>query len=266
MAAKRATTNTASMTSDPAGGEAGPERGDEAVAPAVAEPGPPAPVRTHPVRIWDLPVRVFHWSLVLLLPAMYLTADNSQWGWHMRLGHVLLALLIFRVIWGFIGTETARFSRFVTGPAGVVGYLRGDYDEKRAIGHSPLGALAVLGLLGFTFAQVVMGLFAGDPFDGATGPLNPLVGVGTADTLTDTHEWFYYVVFGMILLHITAISLYAGLRMQNLVGPMVVGKGEKAEGVKGNSEASLGRFLVAFGLAVGTAVWVYAGAPGLALV
>lgn len=208
-------------------------------------------------------MRVFHWSLVLLLPAMYLTADNSAWGWHMRLGHVLLALLIFRVIWGFIGTRTARFSSFVKGPGGVLRYLRGDYDENRETGHSPLGALAVLALLGFTFAQVAMGLFAGDPFDGATGPLNPLVGVGTADTLTDTHEWFYYVVFGMILLHITAISLYAGLRMQNLVGPMVVGKGEKAVGVEGNSEASVGRLLIAVGVAVGITLWVYAGAPGL---
>ncbi len=217
--------------------------------------------KTHSVSIWDWPVRITHWSFVLLLPAMYLTADNSEWGWHMRLGHVLLALLIFRVIWGFIGTETARFGSFVKGPVSVWKYLRGRQDHH--IGHNPLGALAVLALLGLTFAQVAMGLFAGDPFDGATGPLNPLVGVGTADTITDTHEWFYYVVFGMVLLHITAISIYAGAKLQNLVGPMVVGKGEVAEGVDGNSETPLRNLVIAVVISVGIALWVYAGAPGL---
>ena len=217
--------------------------------------------KTHAVSIWDWPVRVTHWSFVVLLPAMYLTADNSEWGWHMRLGHVLLALLIFRVIWGFIGTKTARFGSFVKGPVSVWRYLTG--KEEHYIGHNPLGALAVLALLGLTFAQVAIGLFAGDPFDGATGPLNHLVGVGTADMLTDTHEWFYYVVFGMVLTHITAISVYAGAKMQNLVGPMVVGKGEVAEGVEGNTATPLRNLVIAVVVAVGITLWVYAGAPGL---
>ncbi len=216
--------------------------------------------KTEAVSIWDVPVRVTHWSLALLVPAMWFTADNSLWYWHTRLGHVLLALLIFRVIWGFVGTDTARFRSFVRGPASVLDYLRGNYDAKREIGHNPLGALAVIAMLSVIAAQVAMGLFAGDPYDGATGPLNALVGVGTADWITDTHEWFVYAVFGMIGLHITAISIYAGVRMQNLVGPMVVGKGEVAVGVEGNSRASLGRFLGAAVVAVGVAVWVWFGA------
>ncbi len=217
--------------------------------------------KTHSVSIWDWPVRITHWSFVVLVPAMYITANNSEWGWHMRLGHVLLALLIFRVIWGFIGTETARFGSFVKGPGAIIAYLTGKQDHT--IGHNPLGALAVLALLGLTFAQVAMGLFAGDPFDGATGPLNPLVGVGTADMLTDTHEWFYYVVFAMILTHITAVAVYAGVKMQNLVGPMFVGKGEVAEGVEGNSPTPLRNLVIAVVVSVGTALWVYAGAPPL---
>ena len=221
------------------------------------------PAKTKPVRIWDLPVRLTHWSFVILLPAMYFTADNSQWGWHMRLGHVLLALLIFRVIWGFVGTDTARFASFVKGPGQVLGYVRGQYDDKGNKGHSPLGALAVLALLGFTFAQVAMGLFAGDPYDGATGPLNPLVGVGTADTLTDTHEWFYYVVFGMIGLHITAIGVYGALRAENLIGAMIGGKGEKKPEVTDNAPTPWGRALGALAVSVGIALWVYWGAPPL---
>lgn len=215
---------------------------------------------THAVRIWDWPVRCTHWSFALLLPAMYVTADNSQWGWHMRLGHVLLALIIFRVIWGIIGTDTARFSTFVKGPATLIEYLRGGYPHKEHKGHNPLGALAVLALLGFTLAQVSMGLFAGDPFDGATGPLNPLVGVGTADFLTDTHEWFYWVVFGMIGLHITAVGLYGAFQAQNLIGPMVGGKGEKALSVEDNPPAQWGRALGALAVSAGIALWIYSGA------
>lgn len=213
--------------------------------------------------MWDWPVRVTHWAFVLLVPALYFTAENSAWGWHMRLGHVLLALLIFRVIWGFVGTDTARFTRFVRGPAGVIAYLRGGYDPAREIGHNPLGALAVLALLGLMFAQVIMGLFAGDPFDGATGPLNSWVSIATADTFTKTHEWFFWVLFGMIGLHLAVIAFYSAVRAQKLVGAMVVGKSEKALGVEGNSEPSIAALLVSITVSAGIALWVYFGAPPL---
>ncbi len=215
---------------------------------------------THAVSIWDLPVRLTHWALAVLVPAMWFTADSSLWWWHTRIGHVLLGLLIFRVIWGFVGTDTARFSNFVRGPARVIAYLRGNYDVKAHIGHSPLGALSVIAMLGVIAAQVGMGLFAGDPYDGATGPLNALVGVGTADWITDTHEWFVYVVAGMIGLHLAAIAIYVGVKKQSLVGPMVAGKGEAEEGVEGNSRASFARFAICAGAAIGVAAWVWFGA------
>jgi len=220
-------------------------------------------VATHSVKIWDWPVRLTHWSLVLLLPAMWVTADNSQWGTHMRLGHVLLALILFRILWGFVGTKTARFTSFVKGPGAVLGYLRGEFAHKQHKGHTPLGALAVLALLGLTLTQVSMGLFAGDPFDGATGPLNPLVGVANADFLTDTHKWFYWVVFGMIGLHITAVGLYGALQAQNLIGPMVAGSGEKAMSVEDNSPTPWGRALACLVVAAGFTFWIYSGAPPL---
>ncbi|KEO91899.1 membrane protein [Erythrobacter longus] len=216
---------------------------------------------THAVRIWDWPVRLTHWSFALLLPAMYITAENSEWGWHMRLGHVLLTLIIFRVIWGLIGTDTARFSSFVKGPVALLTYLRGGYPHKEHKGHNPLGAFAVLALLGLMLAQVSMGLFAGDPYDGATGPLNPLVGVGTADFLTETHEWFFWVVFGMVGLHITTVGLYGAFQAQNLIGPMIAGKGEKALSVEDNPPAPWGRALGALAVSGGIAFWVYLGAP-----
>lgn len=180
----------------------------------------------------------------------------------MRLGHVLLGLLIFRVIWGFVGTQTARFSDFVRGPSAVIAYLRGSYDPARNIGHSPLAALSVLALLGVMLVQVGMGLFAGDPYDGATGPLNPLVGVMTADWLTDTHKWFYWVIFGMVALHLAAIAFYAW-KFQNLVGPMIGGKGEKAPEVEGNSDPSITALLASIAVSAGIAFWIYSGAPPL---
>ena len=215
---------------------------------------------TKPVRIWDWPVRVTHWSFVLLLPAMWATGENKGWGWHFALGHILLGLLIFRVIWGLVGTRTARFASFVKGPSAVLGYLRGAYDPTHQIGHSPLAALSVLALLGLMFVQVGMGLFAGDPFDGATGPLNPLVGVTTADTITETHEWFYWVVFAMVGLHLAAIAYYSA-KLQNLIGPMVVGTGEKALEVEGNSQPSVTALLGSVGVSAALALWVYLGAP-----
>jgi len=221
-------------------------------------------IKTHSVRVWDWPVRLTHWSFALLVPAMWITADNSQWGWHMRLGHVLLALLIFRVIWGVIGTDTARFSSFVKGPLAVIGYLRGGYDEKGNKGHSPLAALAVLALLGVMSVQVGMGLFAGDPFDGATGPLNPLVGVMTADRITTTHEWFWWLVFGMIGLHLSAIAIYGMVRMENLVGAMIGGRAEKKPSVSDNPPAQWTKALGALAVSVAIAGWIYAGAPPFA--
>ena len=218
---------------------------------------------TRAIRIWDLPVRLTHWSFALVVPAMWITAENDAWGWHIRLGHVLLALLIFRVMWGFVGTDTARFASFVKGPGAVLGYLRGAYDYKANKGHSPLAALSVLALLGLMFAQVGMGLFAGDPFDGATGPLNSLVGVTTADTITDTHEWFYYVIFAMIGVHILAVGVIGMMQATSLIGPMIGGKGEKALDVEENQRAPWGRALGVLGLAIAVAVWVYLGAPPL---
>ena len=219
---------------------------------------------TQAVKVWDLPLRLTHWSFAVLVPAMWLTAENSAWGWHMRLGHVLLALVIFRIIWGFVGTRTARFGQFLRGPGGILAYLRGQYDKDRVIGHNPLGALAVVALLSVMLAQAGMGLFSGDPYDGATGPLNALVGVGTADMLTDWHETFFYVVAGLALVHITAVAIYAGARMENLVGPMVTGRREVAEGVEGIEPAPWGRALAVFALSAGVVLWIWSGAPGLA--
>lgn len=216
------------------------------------------------IRVWDIAVRLTHWGFAFLVPALWWSAENSQWGLHKRFGVTLLGLLIFRIIWGFIGTRTARFGSFVKGPRAILAYLTGKAGAAaESIGHNPMGALSVLGLLAFMLVQVSTGLFAGDPYDGATGPLNPLVGVATADALTQWHEWFYWVVLGMVALHLCAIAFYGIVKRNDLVSPMLSGRKIVKGEVEANEAAPWGRFALAAGAAVGIALWVAYGAPPL---
>lgn len=215
------------------------------------------------VRVWDLLLRLTHWSFPLLILAMWWTAENSKWAWHRRLGLVLLGILLFRVLWGFVGPETARFASFVRGPRAVIAYLRGALpDTANRIGHSPIGGWSTLALLAAMLLQVSMGLFAGDPFDGMTGPLNPLVGVLTADTITELHETFFWVLAGLIGLHLSAIVFYA-VKGNDLVSPMVSGDRPPMQAVTGIGPTPWVRGLIAAALAAGLALWVAYGAPPL---
>lgn len=224
------------------------------------------------IKVWDLPLRLCHWSFALLVPALWWTAENSQWAWHKRLGITLLGVLMFRVVWGFVGPSTARFSDFVKGPRAILAYLRGDPSGAEAskaqggfngIGHSPIGALSVIALLGVLIAQASFGLFAGDQFDGATGPLNGLVGVLTAAMLTDWHETLFDVILVLIALHLAAIAFYWIVKRNNLVAPMITGKRPALTGQIGIARPSAIATAVTFVVASGFAVWMGAGAPPL---
>lgn len=208
--------------------------------------------------IWDWPVRLSHWSFAVLVPAMWYTADNSLWWWHTRLGMALLAVLIFRILWGFIGSRTARFASFVKGPGAIVDYLKG--ESAFTTGHNPLGALSVVALLTAMSLQVAMGLFSGDPYDGATGPLNGFVGVMTADMITDWHKTFVWVLVALVAVHLAAIAFYAAVKRTNLVGPMITGKRALLVG-KDIAPASNRTALIALIIAIALAVWIWLGAP-----
>ncbi|MBU7581002.1 MAG: cytochrome b/b6 domain-containing protein [Porphyrobacter sp.] len=215
------------------------------------------------VRVWDPLLRLTHWSFPLLIPAMWWTAENSKWALHKRLGLVLFGLLVFRILWGFLGPETARFASFVKGPRAVLTYLRrGAQDDATAIGHSPLGGLSTVVLLAAMLFQVSLGLFAGDPYDGMTGPLNPLVGVALADTITEVHETFFWVIAALVGLHLAAITFYA-VRGDDLLSPMVGGDRPPLEGVAGIGPMPWVRGLLACGFAGGIALWVAFGVPPL---
>lgn len=213
------------------------------------------------VSVWDPLLRLTHWSFPLLIPAMWWTAQNDRWALHQRLGLVLLGLLVFRILWGFLGPETARFSSFIKGPRAVLAYLRhGAGKGGAAIGHSPLGGWSTIVLLGAMLFQVSLGLFAGDPFDDATGPLNALVGVALADTITEVHENFVWVIGALVALHLAAITFYA-VRGDDLLSPMVSGSRPPMDGVAGIGSVPWASGLLACGLAAGLALWIAKGAP-----
>ena len=177
------------------------------------------PVRA--VRVWDLPLRIFHWTLVVAIAAAYVTSQlGGDWmRWHGRIGALVLALLVFRWIWGFIGTPHARFASFMPTPSRVVAYLPGRW---RGVGHSPLGALSVIALLTLVAAQVVTGLFSNDDIAFA-GPGSDWIGKTGSERLTGWHEQLFNVLAGFILLHLVAILFHHVVRRSNLLAAMITG-------------------------------------------
>ena len=178
------------------------------------------------VRVWDLPTRLFHWLLVLCVIGSVVTAKvgGNATIWHFRLGYVVLALLVFRLLWGLVGGYWSRFSSFIYSPATLIAYLRGARGPggRWDVGHSPTGALSVFALLALLMAQVATGLVADDEIAN-TGPLNRFVSSAVADPATAWHsEWGQWLLLGLIALHVLAIVIYR-LRGRNLVAPMLHG-------------------------------------------
>lgn len=172
------------------------------------------------VRIWDLPTRLFHWLLALAIVGSIVSIKTGHTDWHFRFGYFILTLLLFRLIWGFVGPRYARFSSFPPRLAQAWRSLRGK-TEARA-GHSPLGALSVYALLAACAFQALSGLFANDGilWD---GPLRKWVSGSTSDAITGLHLANRFVIIGLIMLHFAAIAWYRVVRRSNLVAPMLTG-------------------------------------------
>jgi cytochrome b len=178
-----------------------------------------------PLRIWDLPTRLFHWTIVVLVFLSWLSAQFDWMRVHVWSGYAILTLLLFRLIWGFIGSDTARFSHFLKSPLAAFRHLislhRREPDTE--IGHNAAGGWMVLVILVVLIVQVVTGLGAND--DAMTeGPLAHVVGKDRSDWMTHIHHLNFDMVEVVILLHVLAIVAYRVLKGQNLVTPMITGK------------------------------------------
>lgn len=204
------------------------------------------------IKIWDLPTRLFHWATVLLVLGAWLSQEFDRMELHVLIGYAILTLIIFRVIWGLIGSDTARFTHFLRSPLQALHHLRHltRREADREIGHNAAGGWMVLLMLLLLGAQAVTGLFAND--DGNTeGPLMHLVSKDQSDAMSHLHALNFGLIEAVIALHILAILAYAIIKRHDLVRPMLSGVKAMPEDVAAPRLAGPVRALLALALAVG---------------
>ncbi len=177
------------------------------------------------IRIWDLPIRLFHWLLVLCIAGSLISINlgGNAIQWHAYFGYSVLTLLIFRIIWGFIGSTHARFASFMPSRESILNYLQG--KSPRFLGHNPIGALSVFALLFALSVQVVTGLFVDDEI-AFQGPLAKYVSNSVVSFLSQIHEGNQGVIYILITIHIAAIWYYNKFKGENLIKPMISGDKE----------------------------------------
>jgi cytochrome b len=184
----------------------------------------PTPAGERAVRVWDLPTRLFHWALVVALVAQVVTGKigGAALTWHMRIGYCIFALIVFRLVWGFIGGRWSRFASFVYGPASMLRYLRNRHaaGDLFHVGHNPLGSASVFAMLAILIAQVATGLVADDEI-ATVGPLNRFVATSFGLAATAWHKGpGLGIIITLVVLHILAVVFYRVGKRQDLIGPM----------------------------------------------
>ena len=185
-------------------------------------------------RGWDLPTRLVHWTLAVLVVFSFVTGKlgESWMAWHMKSGYAIVALLLFRLAWGIVGSRPARFARFVRGPAAVRAYLQALRAGRREVGesHNPLGAWSVLAMLALLALQVATGLFSNDE-SSHEGPLASKVSDAMVDRMSSIHGWNQYAVLAIVVLHLVAIAVYQWRLRMDVLGTMVHGPARARDNV-----------------------------------
>lgn len=207
-------------------------------------------------RIWDLPIRVFHWVLVALIGFSWWSGEEHYMDWHRLSGYTILALLVFRIWWGFMGSRTARFAQFVRGPGTVVAYARtlASRSHHSADGHNPLGGWSVVAMLLALVAMVTAGLFSVDVDGFESGPLADYISFDQGRFAAGIHETVFNVILALVALHVVAIVFYRAIKRLNLVLPMITGRranghGETLEDVRWSPVLALIGIAIAAGFA-----------------
>jgi cytochrome b len=187
------------------------------------------------IRVWDLPTRIFHWTLAALVTFSFTTGKiGGGWvDWHMKSGYAILALLLFRLAWGLIGSDTARFSHFVRGPRAALAHGRHALAGRHgaSLGHNPLGGWMVLAMLAILLAQAASGLFVDDEIANQ-GPLAAKVSNALVARMSALHSWNQWAIAAAVALHVLAIAAYGFALRVNLVSPMVHGWTAVPEGLR----------------------------------
>ena len=172
------------------------------------------------IKVWDIATRVFHWAMVCLLAGLWWTADIGEMQWHQVLAYLLMTLIVFRLIWGFIGSDTAKFSDFFVSPKKALAYIKAK-PTPLSLGHNPLGGYMVIALLSLLVLQLVTGLFATDDIF-TEGPLMYLVSSDTAGWLTWVHKTNFNVILALAAVHIIAVVIHV-LKGDNILKSMFSG-------------------------------------------
>jgi cytochrome b len=178
-----------------------------------------------PVLVWDVAVRVFHWTLLLLLGFSWLSAEMDWMDWHFYSGYAVLTLILFRILWGFVGSTHARFGDFLYGPSAVIAYLRTLPSRTAAkfAGHNPLGGISVVLILLCVLVQAGTGMFANDDIL-YEGPLYKHVSKDLSDWLTTIHKYNFNLLLVLAGVHVAAVLYYLFWKSENLVKPMFTGR------------------------------------------
>ncbi len=184
-----------------------------------------ATVRDRPVRVWDFPTRLFHWLAVVLVAGAWITERLNWLNLHVRLGETLLALVLFRLMWGCAGSETSRFRSFVASPAAAFRHLRHLFRREPdvQVGHNPAGGWMVLLLLALLLVETLSGLYLYNDIEDE-GPLSEIVPASIANAISALHSYGWYVLLGAVVLHLCAIAVYAIAKGHNLLRPMITGR------------------------------------------
>lgn len=226
----------------------------------MTSPESPRTEGDQPRLVWDIPTRFFHWALVIAVATSLLSEELGNMDIHMISGHVVMVLILFRIVWGFVGGRHARFSDFLTGPSAVIRYAKSMFDGTHApsVGHNPMGALSVIALLGILTVQVGTGLFSNDDIL-TEGPLFDLVSKSTSDTLTYYHGLASNALYTLIGLHLAAVAFYT-FKGDKILGAMIFGTKGEMPGSTAENNAAKGNIIVAIiilGIAATVAWFVF---------
>jgi cytochrome b len=191
--------------------------------PQNASPNPEATLERK-VLVWDAATRLFHWLTAALVVAAYVTWRLDWMNWHACAGEAVLALVVFRVLWGFFGSATARFAGFIASPRTAVTHLARllRREPDRQVGHNPAGGFMVLLLLALLFVETLSGIYVNNDVSNE-GPLTELTPVAVANAISAMHWIVWDALLAAIAVHLAAILLYAMVKRQNLVTPMITG-------------------------------------------
>ena len=226
----------------------------------MTSPSHAAGAASHKVRIWDLPTRLFHWLLLACITALVVTAKlgGNAMNWHLILGQVALALIIFRLLWGIAGGYWSRFGSFALSPAAVVRYMRGLSHADERAGHNPLGSLSVIAMLAVLIAQIASGLMSDDEI-AFSGPLTRFVSGELISKATNYHaHWGQYLIYALVALHLLALIGYS-LKGDKLLPAMVTGDKLLKEPVAASRDTASTRVLAALLAVVASSLswWVH---------